>query len=80
MAQIDSFRHFLINDKIILSSRKSPYSSFLGFTSQLVKLRSSEKTEIFPEKLAKDIGSYGAYEKNWLIEKTEELKQKTHPG
>lgn len=69
---IDSFRHFLKNDKIIPEARKVTFSIFNKNIAKLLKLRNKpdlEETELFLDNITS--GNY--YNKEWLVEKATQL-------
>ncbi len=69
---IDSFRHFLKNDKIIPEVRKLTFSMFNKNIAKLLKLRNKpdlEETELFLDNIRS--GNY--YNKEWVVEKATQL-------
>ncbi len=70
---IDSFKHFISNDKLLTETDKDRISKFIKFTNDLIKLKSDKNYNdvfIFKKELetAKNV-----YKKNWLIIKAEEI-------
>lgn len=69
---MDTFRHFLKNDKIIPPERKEPFSIFNKNISKLLKLQRKpdlEELELFHDNIK--AGNY--YNKQWMLSKIEEL-------
>lgn len=72
---IDSFRHFLKNDKIIPPERKVPFSIFNKNIMKLYKLRNNpdlEELELFHDNI--ESGIY--YNKEWILSKANDLIDK----
>jgi hypothetical protein len=71
-ASIDTFRHFLKNDKIIPDERKEVFSIFNKNLLKLLKLRRKpdiEEIELFRD----NIHSGNYYNKEWLLSKIDKL-------
>ncbi|CAN5458945.1 hypothetical protein BH10BAC5_BH10BAC5_10280 [soil metagenome] len=69
---IDTFRHFLKNDKIIAEERKLTFSIFNKNIAKLLKLRNKpdlEESELFLDNIRS--GNY--YNKEWVVEKATQL-------
>lgn len=74
LSQIDAFKHFLHNDKLLSRKIKDVHLNFARFVLKLIniKFKTSEEYDIgaFKNELNKTI----SYEKGWLTEKIEELE------
>ncbi len=76
LSHIDSFRHFLVNDKLIPDERKESYSIFIKYTKNLSKLRASNdgaELHCLNQKISENSA---VYNKDWLMEKAAELQKK----
>jgi hypothetical protein len=76
LSHIDSFRHFLTNDKLIPAERKQYYSNFIKYTKNLNALREKDKkpeVHCLYKRIEEDPAVYC---KEWLLEKLSELEQK----
>lgn len=70
---IDGYRHFLYNDTILPENRKTRNYNFLKFTNELIKAKENPSAKIIYD-LEFDIkNTPNTYEKEWLLEKTNEL-------
>jgi len=77
-SSIDTFRHFLKNDKIIPDERKVPYAVFNKNLLKLLKLKQKpdmEELELFYDNISE--GNY--FNKEWLQSKAKELIEKGFP-
>ncbi|MBX7044450.1 MAG: hypothetical protein K1X86_01320 [Ignavibacteria bacterium] len=75
-SSMDTFRHFIKNDKLIPAERKEPFSIFNKNLSKLVKLRKkpdAEELELFHD----NISSGNFYNKEWLLSKLNSLIKQT---
>jgi hypothetical protein len=74
-AHIDSFRHFLSNDKLLPAERKKYFCSFLKHLRNLTCLKDKhERSVLFS--LKKQIKEDDAlYNKDWLLKKVKELEK-----
>lgn len=76
---IDSARHFIQNDKKIISSKLERLSNFISFVTKLVYLKENQdniksiKMELF--NLKEDLNALKCFHKIWLGEKIEELNK-----
>jgi hypothetical protein len=73
---IDSFRHYLNNDKSLPKDLTANHLSFLLYLSNLEKIKSNndyEALHILKNKILEDKATAG---KKWLLEKVDELEQK----
>lgn len=73
-SSIDTFRHFLKNDKIIPAERKEPFSVFNKNLSKLLKLQRKpdmEELELFHDNIK--AGMY--YNKQWFLGKIAQLME-----
>lgn len=71
-SSIDTFRHFLKNDKIIPAERKESFSIFNKNLSKLLKLKRKpdlEELELFHDNIS--AGNY--YNKEWMLSKVTQL-------
>lgn len=74
LSHLDSFRHFLSNDKYVPNERKKHYSNFIKYVLYLSDLKDKEKKQdlkYLKQKVEKDTAIYN---KEWVIEKIDELK------
>lgn len=72
---IDSYRHFLNNNKNSLSNiRHERVVNFLKFFTKLVKYREKNSQPDMEKLVAELEEANNVIEKNWLLEKTTELK------
>lgn len=72
-SHIDSFNHFLLNDKLITKERKEHYSNFLKYMKTLIGYKDTGKRQdiaLFRKKMAEN---HTVYNKDWLLEKLNEL-------
>ena len=76
LSHIDSFRHFLTNDKLIPAERKQYYSSFIKYTKNLNALREKDKKAEVHYLYKRVQEDPAVYNKEWLLEKLAELEQK----
>lgn len=72
---IDSYRHFLSNDRSISELRKVRYLNFINFFNRLLRLKEkNNKKEL--ENLSFDLTQVSnVIEKDWMMEKIEEMKK-----
>ncbi len=75
LSQIDSFRHFLANDKLIPAERKEYYSNFIKFIKNLNKLKGNENDAELHCLSQKISENSAVYNKDWLLEKSEKLQK-----
>jgi len=71
-SSMDTFRHFLKNDKLVPPNRKEQFSIFNKNLAKLVKLRKKpeqEELELFHDNILS--GNY--YNKEWLLSKASQL-------
>ncbi len=69
---VDSYRHFIKNEKYFKGELKIQYKSFIEFTNELIRFKNGSK-RVNPEELLNRINSTNTIRKKWLIEKTKEL-------
>lgn len=70
---IDNYRHFLSNDAVIPEARKERNYNFLKFVNDLIKAKENKSSKIIHD-LEYDIkNTPNTYEKEWLLEKVQEL-------
>lgn len=73
LSLIDTFKHFISDNKSLSERRKEFQNNFVNFTSELFKAKAGNK-EIDLVKLRKNIsGTNSVLNKQWLLEKTNEL-------
>lgn len=73
ISHIDAFRHFLMHDKLFSQEKKEYYSNFVKTVNNLFMLRNKcnkEGVYLLAEKLSTVTD---VFEKEWLLEKIEEL-------
>jgi tetratricopeptide (TPR) repeat protein len=71
---IDSYRHFLSNDKSISELRKVRYLNFINFFNRLIRLKEKFNGKDL-ENLSFDLKQVSnVLEKDWMLEKAEEMK------
>ncbi|MBS1493016.1 MAG: hypothetical protein JST55_05885 [Bacteroidetes bacterium] len=71
-SSMDTFRHFLKNDKIVAPERKEQFSIFNKNLAKLLKLRRKpemEELELFHDNISS--GNY--YNKDWILDKVNQL-------
>jgi hypothetical protein len=68
---IDSYRHFLHNNKLIPDALKNRYLNFTNFMNRLINFKSGTKISSI-DKLKKDVLSADTEYKQWLLEKMDE--------
>lgn len=76
MSHLDSFNHFILNDSIVTNERKEHYSDFVKYLKQLNSPKEQDKNHTLYKLTGKIIENTAAYNKEWLLEKIEELKRK----
>lgn len=75
MAHLDSFRHFLTNDKLMPEDRKTVYANFIRYARQLANLRNREDgSDLFNlrKKVNEEITMHN---KEWILSKIDELEK-----
>lgn len=73
--EIENFRKFIQNDKLISKGNRKICSNFIKYTGKLCKARYSHKID--PDELkAEMIACEMLNSRTWLVEKTDELKQR----
>ncbi len=75
LSHIDSFNHFIINDRFLNKERKKNYSNFIRFVKKIERIRQYtliENAEELKKKINADIK---LYYKDWLLKKIAEIKQ-----
>lgn len=74
LSLIDSFSHFLSNNKNVSVQQKESFGNFLKFLKQLVRIKSNDLIKDSIE-LKREINSVKTViSKNWLLEKVSELE------
>jgi hypothetical protein len=74
--QIDTYRHFILNNRKISAYTRENYEPFIVFTRELIKLkygtqkREVERREMLRDKISKAVPLAN---KKWLLEKLDEL-------
>ncbi len=73
---MDTFRHYLLNNKLVPELVKNDYLNFLNFFNQLFKIKNNYNNEdvLFLKKQMESRTDIAL--KYWLVEKTEELNNK----
>jgi hypothetical protein len=69
---IDSFRHFIIENTSITEYIKMVHLNFIKFVNEIIRLNESKK-EFDSKRIINEISLSPARNKEWLIEKVEEL-------
>ena len=72
LSLIDSFSHFLINNKSAESYRES-FLAFLKFVREMVRLKSGSDKKEAAEIKKEILNTKTVLSRNWLLEKAEEL-------
>jgi len=73
---IDSYRHFLSNDKSVNELRRVRYLNFINFFNRLLRLKEKNNKKDL-ENLVFDLNQVtNVIEKDWMKEKIEEIKKK----
>jgi hypothetical protein len=76
LSLIDSYRHYLAANTLMLDYQKSRYSQFINFLGRIINLREGSK-RINVSKLTEDIKSAPLCEnRKWLLLKIDEITQK----
>ena len=76
LAQIDSFHHFLTNDKLITPERKERFTNFVKYTTSLNGLKNKHNKHQLKSLKQRILDDLTVYNKEWLIEKAAELGNK----
>jgi len=69
---IDTSRHFIRRDKHLNEEQKKDLSTFLGFTEKLIKLKYKPSMDN-AVMLKKEISNHPSIEKEWLLEKADDI-------
>lgn len=70
---IDSFKHFVSNDKLITDMEKDRISKFIKFTNELLKIKSHKDAKDLYVLKTELENTNNVYKKKWLLNKAEEL-------
>jgi len=73
ISHLDSFNHFLLNDKLISDDRKLYYSGFIKYIRHLSGLRDKEKKQDLQQLRQKVSEDQALYNKEWVLEKIDAL-------
>lgn len=73
LSHLDSFNHFLLNDNLISNERKIYYSGFIKYIRNLSGLRDKVKKQDLQSLKQKVTEDRALYNKEWVIEKIDEL-------
>jgi hypothetical protein len=73
---IDSYRHFLLNDKIMAEWRKQLHRNFLIYYNKLLKIKSGKNIKNLAQIKNELKHNYNIVEREWLITKASELEKK----
>ena len=74
-SSLDSFRHFIKNNKLIPAEQKNIFSTFITFLNKIIKHSSDSGSYDF-KKLKNDLIKERATNKEWLLRKIEDLIMK----
>lgn len=77
VAVVDNYRHFLSNDALIPQIRKIRNANFIKFTNDLIKVNENITPKAVYDLQYEIKSTPNTYEKEWLLEKTEELLKRT---
>ncbi len=75
ISHIDSFNHFLSNDKLITPERKERFTNFVKYTASLYGLKNKHDMQQLKCLKQKILDDLTVYDKEWLMEKIAELEQ-----
>jgi hypothetical protein len=75
-SHIDTFKHFINENKLLSPRKRNVQKNFLKFTEALLKLKEGKKIPGLDELTAAISGSGSLVEKTWLLEKVKELSRK----
>jgi len=70
----DTYKHFLHNDKLIADDQKKAIGNFVNLLISLYKIKTGAHDSYNKERLKKELPSTRSYEKPWLMQKLEEIK------
>jgi hypothetical protein len=76
-SHLDSFRHFITNDKLIADDRKEYFSNFVKYARNLSSLKNKKSGPdiyMFKKKAEEETVLYN---KEWILEKISELERRT---
>lgn len=79
ISEVDSIRHFAINNKLLAAEHRNYLMKYVRYLNDLVRLKMKEHddNEVGINKIKEILSSEnGILEKNWLLEKLEELSGK----
>jgi hypothetical protein len=71
---IDSFKHFLVNNKSFSGEQKTVYMNFIKYLNKLIKERISNIATDIQYLKNKIAGDLKVHSKHWLLEKINEIK------
>lgn len=74
LSLIDTFSHFLSNNKNILPNQKEGFGNFLKYLKQMIRIKTGELKKDRDEMISDINSNEKVISKQWLIEKAEELK------
>ncbi len=72
---VDTYKHFLHNDKLIAGDQKNAVLNFVNFLVVLYKLKLGIHALGVPNQLKSEISESRTYEKLWLLQKLEEIEE-----
>jgi hypothetical protein len=70
---IDSFKHFIVENKSVTEKRKGHYLNFISFYEQLLKYKAGDKSILLNKLKADIIKTENLGRKEWFIEKVNEM-------
>jgi hypothetical protein len=76
LSQIDAFKHFLHNDKLLSRGTKDVHLNFTRFVLRLINIKFNTTEEYDISTLKNELNQTISYDKGWLSEKIEELEIK----
>jgi hypothetical protein len=74
-SHLDSFRHCITNEKHMPENRKKYYCNFIKHLKNLQLLKDSDNENAMPELKQKINDENSVYNKEWLLDKAEELEK-----
>lgn len=75
LGHLDTFNHFIINDKLLNKERKKIYSGFIRYVKKTDRIRQRKLAAEADELQRKIINDTAVFYRDWLIEKLEECKK-----
>jgi uracil phosphoribosyltransferase len=74
LSHIDSFNHFIINDRFLNKERKKYYSNFIRYIKKIERIRQYNLFDNIEAQKQKITTDNTLYYKDWLLKKLDEFK------